>query len=106
MLIVTCPNHHLIRAIRRIHTLFLCTFGRLSRANVLIPGQLKEYLTRGDRDMSVKITFCRGFLEHVALTLTNEIFQVVIVWNIIYYLHIERKSVRKKGIPLISGRFC
>ena len=40
MLIVTGPNHDFVRAVGCIHALFLCTFGRLSRANVFIPGQL------------------------------------------------------------------
>ena len=44
--------------------------------------------------MSVKITFCRGFLEHIDLTLTNENFQV---GSLDYYLPIERKTRPKKG---------
>ena len=55
-----------------------------------------EPLTRGDRDMSVKVPFCRGLLEHLKLTLTNETFQVYIL-N--YYLHIEQKMRSEKGRP-------
>ena len=34
-----------------------------------------EYLTRSDRDMSLKMPFCRPFLEHLDLTFTNETLQ-------------------------------
>ena len=54
---------------------------------------LKINLTRGDRDMSVKVTFCRGFLEHIDLTLTNETFQV---GSLDYYLPIKRKNASEK----------
>ena len=54
-------------------------------------------LTRGDRDMSVKITFCRGFLEHLDSTLTDETFQV---GSLAYYLHIERNRRPEKGYPI------
>ena len=53
-------------------------------------------LTRGDRDMSLKVPFCRAFLEHLNLTLTNETFQVVILD---FYLHTEQKSRSEKGQP-------
>ena len=43
--------------------------------------------------MSVKITFCRGFLEQIDLTLTNETFQV---GSLDYYLPIERKNASEK----------
>ena len=53
-------------------------------------------LTRGDRDMSVKVPFCRGFLDHSELTLTNKTFQLV---SLDYYLHTEQKMRSKKGHP-------
>ena len=53
-------------------------------------------LTRGDRDMSVKVPFCRGFLDHSELTLTNKTFQLVSLDD---YLHTEQKMRSKKGHP-------
>ena len=44
--------------------------------------------------MSVKIPFCRGFLEHLDLTFTDETFQV---GSLDYYLHIEQKRRSEKG---------
>ena len=44
--------------------------------------------------MSVKITLCRGFLEHLNLTLTNETFQV---GSLDYYLPVEQKQRLEKG---------
>ena len=35
---------------------------------------LQNILTRGDRDMSLKVPFCRAFLEHFYLTFGNETF--------------------------------
>ena len=52
--------------------------------------------------MSRILPFCRGYLEHLELTLTNEAFQVV---SLDYYVHIEQKGVRKKGIPSVFGHF-
>ena len=48
--------------------------------------------------MSVKITFCRGFLEHLDSTLTDETFQV---GSLDYYLHIERN----RRPEMVSHRF-
>ena len=46
--------------------------------------------------MSVKVPFCRGFLEHLELTLTNKTFQVV---SLDFYLQIEQKMRSEKGYP-------
>ena len=46
--------------------------------------------------MSVKITFCRGFLEHIDLTLTDKTFQVD---SSDYYLPIEQKQRPDKRYP-------
>ena len=62
----------------------------------------RKTLTRGGPDMSRILPFCRGFLEHLELTLTNETFQV---GSLDYYLHIEEQNRPKKSIPLISSRF-
>ena len=53
-------------------------------------------LTLSDQDMSVKITFCREFLEHLDLTLANETFRVI---SLDYYLRIEQKGHSEKGHP-------
>ena len=55
------------------------------------------FLTRGGPDMSRILPFCRGFLEHLELTLTNETSQVV---SLDYYLPIQRKKRSKKGHPV------
>ena len=46
--------------------------------------------------MSVKITFCRGFLEHIDLNLTDKTFQVGSSDN---YLPIEQKQRPDKRYP-------
>ena len=53
-------------------------------------------LTRGDRDMSLKVPFCRAFLEHLDLALGNTTFKVV---SLDYYLYIEQKRRTEKGHP-------
>ena len=46
--------------------------------------------------MSLKVPFCRAFLEHLDLTLAGEIFQVS---SFDYYLHIEQQKCPEKGHP-------
>ena len=53
-------------------------------------------LTRGDRDMSLKVPFCRAFLEHLDLTLAGEIFQVS---SLDCFLPIEQQKRPEKGHP-------
>ena len=60
----------------------------------LLDFRFKPTLTRGGPDMSRILPFCRGFLEHLELTLTNKTFLVV---SLDSYLHIERKRHSEKG---------
>ena len=46
--------------------------------------------------MSRILPFCRGILEHLELTLTNETFQIV---SLDYYLPIEQKKRPEKEHP-------
>ena len=46
--------------------------------------------------MSRTLPLCRGFLEHLDMTMTNETFQVV---SLDYCLHIEQKRSFRKGAP-------
>ena len=70
--------------------------GRVGVRNFRFFFELPVILTRGDRNMSVKITLCRGFLEHIDLTLTDKTFQV---GSSDYYLPIEQKQRPDKRYP-------